>query len=34
MDKKYVIAALLVLAGVVAADKLRSLPVLNRLPRI
>lgn len=32
MDKKYVIYILLVLAGVVAADKIRNLPGGNKIP--
>jgi hypothetical protein len=34
MDKKYLIYALVFLAGVVLAAKVRSLPLLDRLPSI
>jgi hypothetical protein len=34
MDKKYLIYALVFLAGVVLAPKVRSLPLLDRLPSI
>lgn len=34
MDKKHLIYVLVFLAGVVAAPKVRTLPVLNKLPSI
>lgn len=34
MDKKYLIYFGLVLAGVVFADKIRALPLMNKLPTI
>ena len=34
MDKKYIIYLALVLAGVVLADKIRALPLGNKLPTI
>lgn len=34
MDKKWVMYAAIFLAGVVLADKVRSLPVLNKLPTV
>ncbi len=34
MDKKYVIYALVFLAGVVLAPKVRSLPLLDKLPSV
>ena len=34
MDKKYMIYLALILTGVVFADKIRSLPVLSKLPTV
>lgn len=34
MNQKYLIYAALILAGVVFADKIRALPVLNKLPTL
>ena len=34
MDKKYLIYALVFLAGVVLAPKVRSLPLLDKLPSV
>lgn len=34
MKKEYVIYALLILGGVVFADKIRSLPLMSMLPTI
>jgi len=34
VDKKYVIYALVFLAGVVLAPKVRSLPLLDKLPSV
>ena len=34
MDKKWVIYGLIFLAGVVAAPKVRTLPLLNKLPSV
>lgn len=34
MDKKWLIYAGLVLAGVVFADKIRALPLLSKLPTV
>lgn len=34
MDKKYIIYGLVFLAGVVLADKVRTLPGLNKLPTV
>jgi hypothetical protein len=34
MDKKYMIYIALVLAGVVFADKIRALPLMNKLPTV
>lgn len=34
MDKKYIVYGLVFLAGVVLADKVRTLPGLNKLPTV
>jgi hypothetical protein len=34
MNKKYIVYAVIFLAGVVLADKVRSLPVVNKLPTL